>query len=96
MQSRGEYARAHIFVRGFVQGVGFRWSMQREARRLGVKGWVRNLPDGRVEAVIEGPKDKVEQLIAWARRGPRSAWVEGVDVYWEEYRGEFDDFHIRY
>jgi len=91
-----EMVRAHIFVRGLVQGVGFRWSMQRVARRLGVRGWVRNLPDGRVEAVVEGPRDKVEQLIEWAKRGPSSAVVEGVDVYWEPYRGEFDDFYIRW
>ncbi len=91
-----EMVRAHIFVRGFVQGVGFRWSMQRVARELGVTGWVRNLSDGRVEAVVEGPRDRVERLIAWARRGPRGAWVEGVDVQWEEYRGEFSDFTIRY
>lgn len=70
--------------------------MQREARRLGVRGWVRNLPDGRVEAVAEGPRDRVERLIAWARRGPPSAWVEKVDVIWGEYKGEFDDFYIRY
>lgn len=88
--------RAHLFVRGYVQGVGFRWWMQRMARRLGVKGWVRNLLDGRVEAVIEGPRDRVEELIKLARRGPSSAWVEGMDVYWEPYKGEFDDFDIRH
>jgi len=91
-----EMVRAHIFVRGIVQGVGFRWSMQRIARRLGVKGWVRNLPDGRVEAVLEGPRVRVEELIDWAKRGPSWAVVEGVEVRWEEYRGEFTDFEIRY
>ncbi|MEM1522387.1 MAG: acylphosphatase, partial [Thermofilaceae archaeon] len=67
-----EMVRAHIFIRGFVQGVGFRWWMQRTARRIGVKGWVRNLPDGRVEAVLEGPRDRVVELIKLARRGPSS------------------------
>jgi acylphosphatase len=94
--SGAEMARAHIFVSGIVQGVGFRWSMQWMARRLGVKGWVRNLPDGRVEAVLEGPRDRVEELIDWAKRGPSWAVVEGVEVRWEEYRGEFTDFEIRY
>jgi acylphosphatase len=94
--SGAEMVRAHIFVSGIVQGVGFRWSMQRMARRLGVKGWVRNLPDGRVEAVFEGPRDRVEELIDWAKRGPSWAVVEGVEVRWEKYRGEFTDFEIRY
>ena len=94
--SGAEMVRAHIFVSGVVQGVGFRWSMQRVARRLGVKGWVRNLPDGRVEAVLEGPRDRVEELIEWAKRGPSLAVVENVEVRWEEYRGEFADFEIRY
>lgn len=85
-----------MFVSGFVQGVGFRWWMQRNARRLGVRGWVRNLPDGRVEAVLEGPEDKVKELVALARRGPSSAYVEDVEVVWEEYRGEFSDFSIRW
>jgi len=94
--SGSEMVRAHIFVRGTVQGVGYRWSIQRMARRLGVKGWVRNLPDGRVEAVLEGLKDKVEELIEWAKRGPPWAVVESVEVYWEKYKGEFRDFEIRY
>jgi len=94
--SGAEMVRAHIFVSGVVQGVGFRWSMQRVARRLGVKGWVRNLPDGRVEAVLEGPRDRVEELIEWAKRGPSWAVVENVEVRWEEYGGEFADFEIRY
>lgn len=91
-----EAARARIFVRGLVQGVGFRWSMQQMARRFGVRGWVRNLPDGRVEAVIEGRRDRVEMLIEWAKRGPSGAEVWSVDIYWERYKGEFDDFYIRY
>lgn len=92
----GELVRAHIFVSGFVQRVGFRYSMRVAARRLGVRGWVRNLFDGRVEAVLEGPRDRVEELIEWARRGPSGAIVKGVKVIWEQYRGEFDDFEIRY
>lgn len=88
--------RAHLRIYGFVQGVFFRSSMRDEAYRLGVKGWVRNLPDGSVEAVVEGPEDKVMKLIRWANVGPPLARVERVEVEWEEYRGEFKDFRIRY
>lgn len=91
-----EYARAYIKVYGIVQGVFFRSSMKRVADKLGVKGWVRNLPDGSVEAVIEGPRDRVEELIKWAHRGPPLARVDKVEVVWEQYIGEFKDFRIKY
>ena len=91
-----EMVRAHLRIYGLVQGVFFRSSMRRIALKLGLTGWVRNLPDGSVEAVVEGPKDKVEELIRWAHRGPPLARVERVEVKWEEYRGEFKDFRIRY
>ncbi|ALV63000.1 Acylphosphate phosphohydrolase, putative [Thermococcus sp. 2319x1] len=83
-----EIVRAHIRIYGRVQGVGFRWSMQREAKKLGVNGWVRNLPDGSVEAVIEGERERVETLIGWAHQGPPWARVTRVEVEWEEPRGE--------
>ncbi|MBT9282320.1 MAG: acylphosphatase [Hydrogenibacillus schlegelii] len=86
--------RAHIRIRGHVQGVGFRFSMQREAERLGVNGWVRNLPDGRVEAVAEGPRDAVEALVAWGRSGPPAARVEAVDVTFGAPEGEKPGFRI--
>ncbi|QOJ79815.1 acylphosphatase [Infirmifilum lucidum] len=88
--------RAHVYVSGFVQGVGFRYSMLRVARAAGVRGWVRNLRDGRVEAVLEGPEDAVMRVIEWARRGPPGAWVERVEVVWEPYRGEFEGFEVVY
>ncbi|RLE93840.1 MAG: acylphosphatase [Thermoprotei archaeon] len=88
--------RAHLFISGRVQGVFFRANMRRVAREHGVKGWVRNLPDGRVEAVLEGPEDAVKKVIEWAHRGPPLARVERVEVHWEEYKGEFNDFSIRY
>ncbi|KQT01159.1 acylphosphatase [Cellulomonas sp. Leaf395] len=72
--------RRHLVVSGWVQGVGFRWSVSREARRLGVRGWVRNRSDGTVEAVAEGPEDAVAALVAWCRSGPGGAQVTGVDV----------------
>ncbi|NJE08068.1 acylphosphatase [Thermococcus sp. M39] len=83
-----EIVRAHLRIYGRVQGVGFRWSMQREARKLGVNGWVRNLPDGSVEAVIEGERERVEALIGWAHQGPPFARVTRVEIKWEEPKGE--------
>lgn len=92
----GEMVRVHLRIYGRVQGVFFRANMRSVAERLGVKGWVRNLPDGSVEAVLEGPRDKVEEVVRWASRGPPLARVDRVEVDWEDYRGEFDDFTIRY
>jgi len=91
-----DYCRAHIYVRGRVQGVFFRATMRDVAEELGVSGWVRNLPDGRVEAVAEGPCEAVKKLIEWAHRGPPLARVERVDVVWEPYRGEYRGFRIRW
>ena len=86
---------AHVFVSGRVQGVGYRAAAQQAARRLGLGGWVRNLPDGRVEAWIAGPRDHVERMIAWCRRGPERAWVRQVEVQWQEVDSPPRDFVIR-
>ncbi len=88
--------RAHVYVSGRVQGVFFRSETQDEATRHGLAGWVRNLPDGRVEAVFEGDKDKVNRLIEFCRRGPPGARVSKVDVFWESYTGELRGFRLRY
>jgi len=88
--------RTHIFVSGRVQGVFFRENTKKRARKLGITGWVRNLPDGRVEAVFEGEKSKVEELINQTKKGPLIARVDGVEVILEEYKGEFNNFEIRY
>ncbi len=87
--------RAHLLVRGVVQGVYFRANMKRVAEEAGVTGWVRNLPDGRtVEAVLEGRRRDVEKVICWALHGPELADVREVEVKFEEYRGEFKGFRI--
>ncbi|ABL88457.1 acylphosphatase [Pyrobaculum islandicum DSM 4184] len=90
-----ENVRAHLYIKGKVQGVFFRQSMKEIAVRYGVRGWVRNRSDGRtVEAVLEGPRDAVAKVIEWAKVGPPGARVEEVEVDWEEYKGEFQDFRI--
>jgi len=90
-----EFTRAHIFISGIVQGVFFRASTADKAQELELTGWVKNLPDGRVEAVIEGPKNKIEKMIKWAKEGPKFAKVDEVEISWEEYKGEFENFEIR-
>lgn len=86
--------RFHVLVSGRVQGVFFRDACRRVALERGVKGWVRNLPDGRVEAVFEGPATDVQQLLEWARHGPEWAVVADVAVRAEEPEG-LDTFAIR-
>ncbi len=88
--------RAHIWVSGRVQGVYYRATTCDVARRLRLTGWVRNLPDGRVEIVAEGPEDSLKALIDWCWEGPPLAKVEDVEVVWESPTGEFDDFRVRY
>jgi acylphosphatase len=88
-------ARAHVMVTGRVQGVFFRASTSDVAQGLGLRGWVRNLPQGGVEAVFEGERKKVEEALAWCRTGPPGARVAHCDVIWEEPRGE-GSFTIRY
>lgn len=84
----GERVRVRVVVDGRVQGVYFRQSTQTEARRLGVDGWVRNLPDGRVEAVFEGDPTTVAHAVAYVRRGPPRALVTAAEESREEPRGE--------
>ena len=80
--------RVHLVVSGRVQGVFYRASCAREARARGLSGWVRNLPDGRVEVALEGPEPEVEAMIAWCREGPPAAWVDEVEIAREEATGE--------
>jgi acylphosphatase len=95
-KAKGMKTRAHVFVRGRVQGVFFRTETKYTADSHGVKGWVRNLPDGRVEAVFEGEEEAVKALIEFCKRGPPGARVTSVDLMWEDFIGEFDGFKIKY
>jgi acylphosphatase len=88
--------RARLSIAGRVQGVWYRGSMQEEAERLGVAGWVRNRPDGTVEAEVEAGRDVVDALITWARHGPPGARVSDVAVEWIAVRGERGGFAIRH
>ncbi|PSP39759.1 acylphosphatase [Halobacteriales archaeon QH_2_66_30] len=87
--------RAHVYVSGKVQGVYFRATTREEAREQGVDGWVRNLDDGRVEAVFEGPEEDVESLIEFCHEGSKAARVDDVEVSYEEPQGE-DGFRVRW
>jgi len=86
--------RLHAFVSGRVQGVCFRDFTQRWASRFGLTGWVRNLDDGRVELTAEGKRDNIEELLGKINEGPSMSRVEGVDVEWGAWLGEFRDFRI--
>ena len=88
--------RAHVFVSGIVQGVFFRQKTRQQAQSRGVTGWVRNLDDGRVEAVFEGEENDVKALVDFCRNGPRGAVVTGVNVAYEVFSGEFRDFRVAY
>lgn len=88
-------ARAHVFVSGRVQGVYYRDSCRVKAEAVGARGWVRNLRDGRVEAVFEGPEKVVQEMVAWCHLGPPAAQVAGVDASWDEAEEGLAAFEIR-
>lgn len=89
-----EQLAVRLIISGRVQGVFFRVETQKAASRCGVTGWVKNRPDGTVEAYAEGLKTDIEKLVTWCREGPPMARVDHVDVTWETYRGEFTGFDI--
>ena len=89
-------ARAHVYIRGRVQGVFFRASTRDKALAFNVQGWVKNCFDGRVEAAFEGEKDAIDAMVRWCRKGPTGAFVEHIEVCWEEYTGEFCEFSVVY
>jgi len=88
--------RAHIIVKGKVQGVYFRQNAQRFCNEHGVTGWVLNVDDGSVEAVLEGDKNSVEDAISWFKVGPPNAHIEKIELSYDKYSGEFQDFKISY
>jgi acylphosphatase len=88
--------RYHVYISGRVQGVYFRANTERKAVSLGLTGWVRNLPDGRVEALFEGDREEAEAMLAWCQTGDPPARVDRVEVAEEKASGEFTDFEIRY
>jgi acylphosphatase len=88
--------RIHIYVSGLVQGVYFRHNAFIQAEGLGLKGWARNLTDGRVEIICEGSNESVDKMAAWCRVGPRGACVNGLDIQQEEFKNEFKNFQILY
>ncbi len=92
---REDVQRLHVFVRGQVQGVGFRHFTMRTAGNLGLQGWVRNLRDGRVEIVAEGKRSRLEELLQDVKRGPVSARVEGVQEEWRKAQNDFTGFKVR-
>ena len=85
-----------IWVKGIVQGVGFRPFIFSLASRFKLTGWVRNRPDGRVEAVFEGDKRVVENMLAWCHKGPSYAYVDRVETEWQAYAGDLTDFRVVY
>ena len=91
-----EKVRIHVYISGRVQGVGFRASTRRKAKQTNVKGWVKNLFDGRVEAIFAGDKENVQKMIDYVKVGPSMARVEDVEVIKEDYKGEFDNFTIKH
>ena len=90
-----EKKTVHAVISGRVQGVFFRMETRRAAERLGVNGWVRNCPDGTVEAVFEAESEKVDQMLEWCKKGPPMASVLDVKIDKKKYAGEFEAFSIR-
>ena len=89
-------SRVHVFVSGRVQGVAYRYFVVRRASEIPVKGWVKNLRDGRVEIIAEGEKADLESFLGFLRQGPRMADVDDMDILWEAYLGEYQDFRIEF
>jgi acylphosphatase len=88
--------RAHLWISGLVQGVFFRARAEEQASSKGLTGWVKNLPDGKVEILFEGPDKAVDEMVKWCHRGPRGALVKAIEIKWENSTGEFANFQIRY
>jgi len=90
-----KFIRAHVIISGDVQGIGFRFETRIKARNRGLTGWIRNLSDGKVEAVFEGEEDKIKEIIEWCKKGPTFARVDNVKIEFSECKGEFESFETR-
>ncbi|MFX1452115.1 MAG: acylphosphatase [Promethearchaeota archaeon] len=88
--------RIHAFISGRVQGVFYRWETKEFATKLALKGFAKNLRDGRVEVIAEGEEEKLEELIKFLHKGPTYARVTKVELNWEKFKNEFDEFFIAY
>lgn len=88
--------QAHVFIEGRVQGVGFRHFARVNAQEVGVFGWIKNLPDGRVEAVVAGPMDHIREMISRFEQGPGASRVDNIDVEVEDIDKDYNEFEIRY
>lgn len=88
--------RAHMLISGFVQGVCYRWFVEKEATSLGLTGYVKNRYNGKVEVVVEGERGLIEEFIKALKVGPSSADVRDIKIEWQEYKGEFSGFGIRF
>ena len=89
--------REHLIIEGRVQGVWFRESTRRQVLKIGgLTGWVKNQPDNTVKLIVEGNREKVQQLLDWCQSGPPMARVQSIDILEENYLGEFSDFMVRY
>ena len=95
-EARMSTIRRRVVISGRVQGVAFRYYTRDVAQRNAVNGWVRNLEDGRVEAVFEGKEEDVNSVVTWCRKGPPASQVENVQIHEERPTGEFTDFDIRF
>lgn len=95
MDEKKKLEKVHVTISGRVQGVAFRYSAVDCARSLGITGWVKNLPDGRVETVAEGERADLEEYVKWCRRGPPAAHVTGFVARWGEAAGAFSKFAVR-
>ena len=91
----GDHERAHVYISGSVQGVFFRDSTRQKANELDLNGWVKNMSDGRVEALFEGPADAVQEMLDWCKEGPAQADVEDVDAEHEQPMEDLKGFEVR-
>ena len=89
-----DHEQAHVYVSGEVQGVFFRDSTREKAQQLGLSGWVKNLPDGRVEALFEGPSKEVREMVRWCEHGPPHAAVENVEIEFDTAREDVSGFEV--